>query len=271
MLQAHELISSLSNPRIKKLGHLEKASERRAQNLFIIEGLKEIEKAIKAGYQFDTVFYWPQLISAHQVSVLFGKALPLNTFCVTQGVFEKIAIRESSGGIVATAVPKSHVLEQLFFLPNPIYLVIDGVEKPGNLGAMFRTADAAGIDAIIITNRATDLYNPNTIRASLGCVFTVPSAICSAAHAITWLKQHNVKIYSSYLDAAVGYHTINYTQPTAIVMGTEATGLEDNWLTASDANIIIPMQGLADSMNVSAAAAVLMFEARRQRGFNNQQ
>lgn len=267
MLAAPDIITSRQNPKIKNIVQLQKHANRLKQNLFIIEGLKEIEKANIAGYKFNSVFYQPDIINTGQVIKLTGNVDKKNIFAVNHDVYSKIAYREDSGGIIALATPGNHSFENLQTNKNPLILVIDGVEKPGNLGAIFRTADAAGIDLIIITAPATDLYNPNSIRASLGCVFTVKSIICEPTQAINWLRNNNIAIYCSYLQAAIPYHNIDYTKPSAIVMGTEATGLTNNWLNYSDSNIIIPMQGAADSMNVSVAAAVLVFEARRQRGF----
>jgi TrmH family RNA methyltransferase len=148
-----------------------------------------------------------------------------------------------------------------------LILILEGVEKPGNLGAILRTADAAGIDAVIICDPQTDFYNPNVIRSSIGCVFTKQLASATSAETIEWLRQKKVNIYCTYLQASKPYHTIDYTKPSAIVMGTESTGLSEIWVENSNANIIIPMQGKIDSMNVSTAAAVVVFEAKRQRGF----
>jgi TrmH family RNA methyltransferase len=267
MIHKVESISSKQNPKIKNLLHLQKNSERNQQGVFIVEGIKEVEKAVKSGYEVDSLFFCPEIIDPYRVEEIFSSTFPKNILEVTRDVFNKVAYRENSGGIIILAKPKDHALNQLNIGKNPLILVIEGVEKPGNIGAIFRTADAAGISAIIICDQGTDLYNPNSIRASLGCVFAIPTAICTSTIAIEWLKAKGVKIFVSYLKAAVPYHKIDFTKPSAIVMGTEATGISKVWLEASDANIIIPMQGQADSMNVSTAAAVLIFEACRQRGF----
>jgi TrmH family RNA methyltransferase len=265
--QRIELITSRQNPRIKNLVHLQKSSERRKQGLFTVEGIKEIEKVVASGYQLHSVFYCPDIIFPSQVDDLFGANLPREVFEVSRDVYNRIAYREDSGGVVALACPREHNLQDLNPDSNPLILVIEGVEKPGNIGAIYRTADAAGISAIILCDSATDLYNPNTIRASLGCVFTIPTAICTSQEAIKWLKGNSIQIMASYLKAATPYHKADYKKPTAIVMGTEATGITKLWVNAADANIIIPMRGAADSMNVSTATAVLVFEACRQRDF----
>lgn len=268
MIPGAERITSKQNPRIKNLVQLQKRSERQAHGVFIVEGLREIEKALVMGYEFDSLFFCPEIVDQYIIANLFGKSLPQQTFEVSRDVFNKVAYREDSGGAIALAKPKEHGLNQLKIQKKPLILVIEGVEKPGNIGAIYRTADAAGISAIIICDPGTDLYNPNAIRSSLGCVFTTPTAICTSQQAIQWLKEHNIQILASYLQASSPYHKANFTNPTAIVMGAEATGISNDWVQAADANIIIPMQGKADSMNVSTAAAVLIFEACRQRDFN---
>ncbi len=223
---------------------------------------------VVSGYPLHSVFYCPDIIFPSQVDELFGTNLPREVFEVSRDVYNRIAYREDSGGVVALVKPREHNLQDLRFGKNPLILVIEGVEKPGNIGAIYRTADAAGISAIILCDPATDLYNPNTIRASLGCVFTMPTAICSSSQAIHWLKGNGIQILASDLKAATPYHKADYSKPTAIVMGTEATGITNLWVNAADANIIIPMRGAADSMNVSTATAVLVFEACRQRDFS---
>jgi RNA methyltransferase, TrmH family len=187
---------------------------------------------------------------------------------VTKDVFDKIAVRENSGGIIAVAEMKPHRLDQIKLSKNPLVLVLESVEKPGNLGAILRTADAAGVDAVIICDPQTDFYNPNVVRSSLGCVFTKQIAAATSEETIQWLNQNNITIYCTYLKASKAYHETDYTKPSALVMGTEATGLSDVWIKNSNANIIIPMGGKIDSMNVSTATAVVIFEAKRQRGFN---
>ncbi len=269
MIQITDTLTSRQNQKVKALLQLQKHSERLKQDIFIIEGIKEIEKAIGAGYQFEAVFFTPQLIEADNIETLFGGNLPKQIYQVSEDVYSKIAYRENSGGVVVLAKPKLHELNLLTsnLSGNPLLLVIDGVEKPGNIGAIYRTADAAGIDGIILCDPKTDLYNPNVIRASLGCVFTVPTALSESSRAIVWLKHQKINIYPTYLQEAVSYHTVDFTKPSAIVMGTEATGISRVWLDSSGTHIIIPMRGIADSMNVSASAAVIIFEARRQRKF----
>jgi len=264
-LKAGTVITSTQNPKVKSLLALEKPRERRRQQLFIVEGQKEIGMALKAGYTIGNLFYCVDIFPETDLASL-GVA---DKFLVpvTKAVFDKIAVREGSGGVIAVAEMKTNRLEDLVLGKNPLVLVLESVEKPGNLGAILRTADAAGIDAVVVADPQTDFYNLNVVRSSLGCVFTQPIASATTDEAIAWLRKQGVKIFCTYLKASEPYHTIDYRGPSAIIMGTEATGLSQAWVDQSDANIIIPMQGAIDSMNVSTAAAVVVFEARRQRGF----
>ncbi|HEY8934504.1 MAG TPA: RNA methyltransferase [Cyclobacteriaceae bacterium] len=263
----HPIITSAQNPKIKNILALEKARERKKQNVFIIEGLKELSLAQAGGYSISSVFYCPEIISEETL----GKTVKNKNLLipVQLAVFEKIAYRESTGGIIALAQQKKHELESIALSDNPLLLILEGVEKPGNLGAILRTADAAGVNAVVICDPQTDFYNPNVIRSSVGCVFTKQIASATSTDTVAWLKKHKIAIYGTYLKASVQYNVIDYTKPSAIVMGTESTGLSDTWVKNSDANIIIPMQGIIDSMNVSTAAAVVVFEALRQRGFRS--
>jgi RNA methyltransferase, TrmH family len=262
----HPLITSVQNPKIKNIQALEKSRERKDQHLFAFEGIKELSLAVEGGYALKSIFFCPDIIPADELLAMVEKEHLL--IPVQRNVFEKIAYRESTGGIIAVAEQRTHALDSITLSANPLILIVEGVEKPGNLGALLRTADAANIDAVIICDPQTDFYNPNVIRASLGCVFTKQVASASSGETISWLKQHNIRIFCTYLRASKPYHEIDFTQSCAIVMGTEATGLSDAWVSQSDSNIIIPMQGSIDSMNVSTAAAVVVFEAKRQRNFS---
>jgi len=261
----HFKITSTQNPKIKSLIALEKPRERRRQQLFLIEGKKEIELALEAGYKIGNIFFCDEVLSATDIpqELRTDKLL----IPVSKEVFDKLAVRESTGGMIAVAEQKTHQLTNIRLKKTPLVLVLEGVEKPGNLGAILRTADAAGADAVIICDPHTDFYNPNVIRSSVGCVFTNQLGAATSSETIEWLKQHNIKIFCTSLQAAKPYVQIDFTQSCAIVMGTESTGLSAAWTDEADANIIIPMQGRIDSMNVSNAAAVVVFEALRQRGF----
>ena len=260
-------ISSVQNSLIKELVQLkEKSRNRKNSDQFLIEGQREIELALKGNYELDTILVYPELFSEEQLNNLTANSL--NTIELSKEVYQKLAHRETTEGVLAVAKTKSLELSNLNIdTENPLILIAEAPEKPGNIGALLRTADAANIDAVIIANPKTDMYNPNIIRSSVGCVFTNQIATGSTNEVIDFLKENNINIYCAALQASVDYHTQDYTKPTAIVVGTEATGLSDEWLQHSTQNIIIPMQGQIDSMNVSVAAGILIFEAKRQRGF----
>lgn len=260
-------ISSLQNLFIKQILVLkEKSRERKKVGKFLIEGQRELSLALKGGYQIETLLFYPELISKEKLNNL--TTTKFETIEISKDVFQKLAHRSTTEGIIAVAKNKPHRIDDLQFEnQNPLVLVAEAPEKPGNIGALLRTADAANADAVIIANPKTDLYNPNIIRSSVGCVFTNQIATGSTSEIIKFLNQKNIKIYCAALQASVQYHSQNYTTATAIVVGTEADGLTNEWLVASSQNIIIPMQGEIDSMNVSVAAGILIFEAKRQRDF----
>lgn len=262
-----ERITSLQNNRIKNIVKLSKAKERKAQNLFILEGARELTLALSVGYVIDSVLICPELFDKTDYPQVLNTISDDVKYEVSEQVFEKIAYREGSDGLITLAKPKSHTLSNLKLNDNPFIIILEAVEKPGNLGAILRSADAAQVDAVIICDPLTDIYNPNAIRSSVGCIFTVPTAICSSDEALTWLKANKIKSFAAELQASNWYHEENYTQPSAIVMGTEADGLTSFWLNNADRRIKIPMRGKIDSLNVSVSTAVITFEAMRQRGF----
>jgi TrmH family RNA methyltransferase len=258
-------ISSVQNPFVKSLVLLqEKAKARKQSGTFLMEGQREISIAIKGGYQIETVLFVPEICTEKQASQLAPTAELIE---INKEVFQKLAYRDTTEGILAVAKTKSTLLSDLQLSQNPLILVAEAPEKPGNIGALLRTADAAHLDAVIIANPKSDLYNPNIVRSSVGCLFTNQIATGTTAEIIAFLKEKNIAMYCATLQNSNGYHLENYTTPTALVVGTEATGLTQEWRDAATQNIIIPMQGEIDSMNVSVAAAILIFEAKRQRGF----
>ena len=261
-------ITSLQNPFIKQIVQLkEKSRTRKKTGLFTIEGKRELSLAIKGNYKIETLFFFPDLFSATEAKAL--SHYNIDIIEITKEVYQKIAYRETTEGVLAIARTKENKLESLLFKnPNPLILVAEATEKPGNIGALLRTADAANVDAVLIANPKTDIYNPNIIRSSVGCVFTNEIASGSTKEIIEFLKSKSINIYCAALEASKNYNNQDYTKPTAIVVGTEATGLSQEWLDNSTQNIIIPMQGEIDSMNVSVAAGILIFEAKRQRQFN---
>ena len=261
-------ITSSQNTYIKELVQLkDKSRERRKTGLFLIEGQREISLALKGGYQLETILFYSELFPIEQLNNLTTQ--PTNTIEISKEVYQKLAYRGTTEGVLAVAKSKPNSLADLKLdKEHPLILVAEAPEKPGNIGAILRTADAANVDAVIIANPKTDLYNPNIIRSSVGCVFTNSIATGTTEEIISFLKAQNITIYCAALQASVDYHTQDYTKPSAIVVGTEATGLSNLWLESSTQNIIIPMQGEIDSMNVSVAAGILIFEAVRQRLIN---
>ncbi|RLD28714.1 MAG: RNA methyltransferase [Bacteroidetes bacterium] len=261
-------INSALNPFVKQLVQLKyKSKERKKSGLFLIEGEREITLALKGGYDIETILFYPEIFSEKQLNDLTNKQQ--NTIEVSKEVYQKLAYRETTEGVIAVAKTKDLSIKSISLnTANPLILVAEAPEKPGNIGALLRTADAANVDAVIIANPKTDLYNPNIIRSSIGCVFTNLIATGSTPEIIEFLKENNINIYCASLQASVEYQTQDYTKPTAIVVGTEAIGLSDDWLKNATQNIIIPMQGEIDSMNVSVAAGILIFEAVRQRLIN---
>ena len=259
-------ITSAQNPFIKSLVLLqEKAKARKQSGTFLIEGIREIELAIKGNYELETILICPELTDLSNNLIIQKSNNPIIE--ISKEVYQKLAYRDTTEGIIAVAKTKSHQLSDLQLPENPLILVMESIEKPGNIGAMLRTSDAAKVDAVIIANPKTDLYNPNMVRSSVGCLFTNQIATASTEETIDFLQQNNINFYSATLQNSTSYHTQNFTKPTALVVGTEATGLTEPWREKATQNIIIPMQGEIDSMNVSVAAAILLFEAKRQRDF----
>ncbi|PQJ80884.1 TrmH family RNA methyltransferase [Polaribacter porphyrae] len=260
-------ITSIQNTYIKNLIKLqEKSRERKKQSLFLIEGKREISLAIAANYKFDTILFYADLISENEVLHLFNDNI--NKISISKEVYQKLAYRNSTEGIIAVTKTKDFLLENINLNnKNPLILVAEGIEKPGNIGALLRTADAANIDAVFIANPKSDMYNPNIIRSSVGCIFTNQIAIGTSEEIIEFLKENKIAIYSATLQNSNEYYKENYTKASAIVVGTEATGLSEIWRENAAQNIYIPMHGQIDSMNVSVAAAIVIYEAKRQRGF----
>ena len=253
-----EFVSSPKNPKIKDLVSLqEKSSIRRETGLFVVEGRREIEHALESGYKIDTLFYCPELGGTqHPADKLIE---------VPAAVYERIAYRGTTEGEIAEFREKSVSLKDIVLGRNPLVVVLESVEKPGNLGAVLRSADAAGADAVIICDPLTDLYNPNLIRASLGAVFTRQVVSTTSEEAVEWLKKKKIQILTAQLQDSEWYYDTDMKRGTALVIGTESTGLTDIWRNAADAHIKIPMLGSLDSLNASVSAAILLFEAVRQR------
>lgn len=261
-------ITSTQNSLIKQLILLqEKSRNRKKEGIFPIEGAREIRLAIQGNYTLKTILFQKDIFSEEAVNeLLSGLKKRPEIIHISKEVYEKLSYRSSTEGIIAIAHMKNHTLENVVFkTTNPLILVAEAPEKPGNIGALLRTADAANIDAVLIANPKTDVYNPNIIRSSVGCVFTTSIAMATTTEIISFLKEKNIKIFCAALSASKPYSEVSFHQASAIVVGTENEGLTNQWLSHSDQNIIIPMEGVIDSMNVSVAAAILIFEAKRQR------
>ncbi|MDR2848270.1 MAG: RNA methyltransferase [Bacteroidales bacterium] len=259
------MISSVQNPRIKAVLKLEKAHERREQGLFVIEGVRELSLAVAGGYAIRELLVCEAMLNEQAQALVRKLSAPVES--ISGAVFEKLAYRGNSDGMIAVAVARQLNLADICLPDNPFVIVLEAVEKPGNLGAILRTADAAHADAVIVCDPQTDVFNPNTVRSSIGCVFTQQIAVCTSADACQWLLSNGLHIHAAELSAAEWYHDADFTTPSAVVMGAEADGLTDFWLQHAHNRIKIPMGGYIDSLNVSVSTAIITFEAMRQRGF----
>lgn len=268
-------ITSQQNPKIKSLLNLQqKSSERRKSGLFVVEGRRELLHCIEAGYQIDTIFFCSELTpqggihpEGYELVIDGEKHLIRGCKCfdVSKDIYNKVAYRGGTEGVIAEVIVRITTLSDLKLPSSPLVVVLESVEKPGNLGAILRSADAAGVDAVIVCDPLTDLYNPNLIRSSIGGIFSVSCVACSSEECIHFLKANHIQILTAQLQDSSLYYDTDMKRATAIVMGTEATGLTDQWRKVADAHIRIPMLGKLDSLNVSISAAILMYEAVRQR------
>lgn len=261
-------IHSRQNDQVKNLVKLRERKHRDRQERFLVEGLREIEHAIGAGYVVEDVYYCPEFFpsQAHGVFIddLRKNEAPRLTR-LSEDAFNKTSLREGSDGLLAVALQQGNALADLKLPSNPMLLVLEGIEKPGNLGAILRSADGAGVDAVILVDCVLDLYNPNAIRSSQGLVFALPIVHAEPDVLRTWLKKKAIRCCASTPDASRLHWEVDMRGPTALFMGSESDGLSDYWLEQSDERIRIPMEGRADSLNVAAATAVCLYEARRQR------
>jgi len=239
--------------------------------LFVVEGFREISLALKGNYNLKSILFCKEIIPLSKVDSLIKTTdQNIELIEVKKVVYQKIAHRKTTEGIIALVIVKDHILSNLTLNNDPLILIAEAPEKPGNLGALLRTADAANLDAVIIANPKTDLYNPNIIRSSVGTVFTNSIAMGSTSEIIEYLNKGNINIYAAVLsEKSENYLDTDYTLPSAIVVGTEDSGLSKDWLINAAKKIIIPMQGEIDSLNVSVSAAIVIFEAKRQRDPKN--
>ncbi len=252
-------ISSTDNPRVKAYAKLKSARERKRTGLFLIEGHREVERAIAAGIEIDTLVICQELLGSTSLDVL-----PINVLDVTEAPMRRIAVRENPPGAIAVAKQFAASLEDLDLKANPLLLIAEQVEKPGNLGAMMRTSDAVGVDAIIVADARTDIFNPNVVRSSQGSLFSVPIATATTSETLDWLAVNQIQVFGGYPAAATEIWETAMTGASAILVGAEDVGISAAWDNVA-IPVRIPMAGAADSLNASVSAAILLFEAVRQR------
>lgn len=263
-------VSSLQNPLIKNvLLLMEKPRARREQERIVIEGKRETMLAAAGGLRITDLIVCRELAGDHVLQETGLTNVPeAEVTEVPLQLYNRMAYRDDSSGLIALAVPVKFTFSDLDLPSNPLVLVLESVEKPGNLGAILRTADAAGLNAVIICDPQTDIFNPNVIRSSLGCIFTVPVITASTTETLEWLRKTGITSFGTALTAATLYHESDFCKPAAIIMGSEAFGLSGLWLSGANQLIRVPMNGKVDSMNVSVTAAIVVYEAMRQRGFS---
>lgn len=262
-----EVITSTINPKISECVKLMDRRYRDRTGLMLIEGIKELSLALKGGVRIVRIFYNEELFKGDQERTVL-KAIAAGgaeLVQVSARVYEKIAYREDSFGLVAVANQPTKSLKEMTLNKSPLIIVIEGVEKPGNLGAILRSADAAGVDGVIVCGKSTDIYNPNVVRASIGTVFTVPVVEAALSDTLGWLKDKGLKTIATTPHTELEYFDADLKGPCAIVMGSEHEGLSDEWLKEADSLVRIPMKGEADSLNLATSATILLYEALRQR------
>lgn len=262
-----ETITSAKNPKVRDATNLMDRRQRDQTGLMLIEGVRELALAIKGGISINRLFYCEDLFKGPEEDIILKATAAQNAelIPVSTHVFEKMAYREDSFGLIAVAKQPIKTLNDIPLKKPPVVIVVEGVEKPGNLGAILRSADAAGVDCIIVCGKSTDIYNPNVVRASIGTVFTVPAVKTTVSEAINWLKENGIKTIATTPQAELEYFDADLGGPCAIVMGSEHEGLSETWLSIADLLVRIPMMGLADSLNLATATTILLYEVVRQR------
>ncbi len=269
ILHFMELISSPQNSTIKKISLLMgKSRERKKLGLSVAEGINEIKLCLRSGIKVHEFVYCPELLNIDKDIDLKQLLFNCRIIAVTRELFNKTAYRGDVENAMLVYETPDYGLDKLNVIKPELIIVLEGVEKPGNLGAVLRTADGAGASAVIICDPAVDFTNPNVIRSSVGCVFTMPCGQASSKEVLDWLRTHNFQILCASLQSAQNYFDCKITPPVALVFGTEADGLSEFWTNNSDQNVKLPMMGMVDSLNVSAAAAIMTYEAKRRIGFN---
>ena len=262
-----EPITSLQNPQIKALVRLRKRRERDRTKRFLIEGYRELRRAVDRQVTIKTLYVCEELFLGTNEPILIANAAANGAEVVEIGAdpFAKVSYRDRPEGLLAVAEQFETGLESIASDTDPLVLVVESIEKPGNLGTMLRTADAAGVDAVIVADPTTDPFNPNVVRASLGCLFTVPLAVSTTEQAMEWLTASQIRTVATTPDTSTLHWGADLTGPVAVIVGSEQYGLSRGWLERADERVRIPMGGEADSLNAAMAAGVVLFEAVRQR------
>ena len=260
-------ITSRQNPRIKEAAKLRDRRDREKSGLTLLEGYRELTRAFEYGLPMKECFFCPQMFLGSNEYPLLEKlaAAGVTVYEVADHLLTQLAYRDRPEGLIATAVMREHRLADLPVVSGGFYLVCEAVEKPGNLGSILRSADAAGVDGMILCDKGTDLYNPNVIRASTGALFSVPLAETTSAEALAWLREHHIATLAATPHTDKIFTEVDMTRGVAIIVGREQTGLTDFWMTQADLNVVIPMLGKIDSLNVATATTILLYEAARQR------
>lgn len=264
-------LTSLQNPRVKEVVLLMKRPNRDEQQLVLVEGFREVKRALDNGIRPAALYYCPALFMGGNEGALVERSgdAGAELFECTEPVFRKMAYRDRPEGLLAVAPQVRRTLDELALPDNPLLVVAESIEKPGNLGSIIRSADAAGVHAVLVCDRCTDLWNPNVVRASIGTVFALPIVEAATADALPWLKARGIRVLAATPHAQQAYAEADMKQPTAIVVGAEQFGLSSRWMNEADVQVRIPMLGQVDSLNVANATTILLYEAARQRGFGN--
>ncbi|MEA2011951.1 MAG: RNA methyltransferase [Verrucomicrobiota bacterium] len=261
------MITSLQNNRIKRLVKLRSRRQRDIENVFLIEGYRSLKRALENNINIAELYFCQEMFLGKNEDALIEELRKRGAeiFPINNSAFKKCAYRDRPEGLLAVA-PQFHTsLEQLPTKKNPFFIVAESIEKPGNLGTMLRTADGAGVDGLILCDKCTDIFNPNVVRASTGALFSVPIAEASSEDALSWLKKNNVSVLSATPHTDNIYTEVDLNRPLAVIVGTEQHGLSQRWLDTADIQVKIPMKGKMDSLNVSVATALLLYEVLRQR------
>lgn len=261
------MIESKQNPKIKSLVKLRERKQRDEAQLFLVEGYRELKRALNSAFTVEALYYCPELYRSSDFEDLIEASKKTGTvlYQVSRSIFEKISYRDGPDGLLAVAQQSTHALSATPLSPNPLIVVVEAIEKPGNLGAIMRSADSAGADALICCDCVIDIYNPNVIRASQGAFFSLPLFLSDSAAAVEFLRAHKINPITTTPGTDQLYWDVSFAGPTALIMGSEKEGLSEFWLGQNTPQVKIPQTGISDSLNVSVATSLVLYEALRQR------